>query len=199
MPCRLPTSPPRGGAPAVLCRVILVLLHLTVVATAHAAQQTLAAKKPASRPYLATFGAPALRFLEATPTPPPTVKPIASGPPVAASAPEVAEVSMANDEAAASTPPMPFEKPTEKRVTEHTSPTTPAPAQAPVETRPPAKALPILPDDTRRKVQSQDFLPLFRFPGASGSPEDVTVIAPGVPTPPAPGSQPASSATYRQY
>jgi hypothetical protein len=180
--------------------MILVLLHLTMVATAQAAQQTLAARKPASQPYLATFGAPALRFMEATPTPPPMVKPIASGPPVAASAPEIAEVSMANDQAAASTPPMPFEKPTAQPPAGHSSPPALEPAQTPaVETRPPVKALPILPDDTRRKVQSQDFLPLFRFPGASGSPEDVTVIAPGVPTPPAPGSQPPSSATYRQY
>lgn len=180
--------------------MILVLLHLTMVATAHAAQQTLSARNPASRPYLATFGAPALRFMEATPVAPPSVKPIASGPPVAASAPEVAEVSMANDQAAASTPPMPFEKPTEQPAGEHTSPTAREPAHSPAgETRPQVKALPILPDDTRRKVQSQDFLPLFRFPGASGSLEDVTVIAPGVPTPPAPGSQPPSSATYRQY
>lgn len=179
--------------------MILVLLHLTMVATAHAAQQTLATRKPVSQPYLATFGAPALRFLEATPTPPPTVKPIASGPPVAASAPEVAEVSMANDQAAASTPPMPFEKPATQPPAEQPSATPSEPAAATTETRPPVKALPILPDDTRRKVQSQDFLPLFRFPGASGSLEDVTVIAPGVPTPPAPGSQPPSSATYRQY
>ena len=170
-----------------------------MVATAQAAQQTLASRKPASRPYLATFGAPALRFMEATPTPPPTVKPIASGPPVAASAPEVAEVSMANDQAAASTPPMPFEKPTAQPPVEQPTVTPSEPTSATTETRPPVKALPILPDDTRRKVQSQDFLPLFRFPGASGSLEDVTVIAPGVPTPPAPGSQPPSSATYRQY
>jgi hypothetical protein len=178
--------------------MILVLLHLTMVATVHAAQKTLATKNATSRPYLATFGAPALRFMEATPAPPLTVKPIASGPPVAAIAPEVAEVSMANDQAAASTPPMPFEKPAVPPVNEQ--PTSPAMELAPAtETRPPVKALPILPDDTRRKVQSQDFLPLFRFPGASGSLEDVTVIAPGVPTPPAPGSQPPSSATYRQY
>lgn len=179
--------------------MILVLLHLTMVATAHAAQQTLSSRKPVSQPYLATFGAPALRFMEAAPTPPPSVKPIASGPPVAASAPEVAEVSMANDQAAASTPPMPFEKPTAQPPAEHPSATPGDPAATMPETRQPAKVLPILPDDTRRKVQSQDFLPLFRFPGASGSLEDVTVIAPGVPTPPAPGSQPPSSATYRQY
>ena len=69
-----------------MCRLVLALLHLTVIATAHAAHQTLAIPKPVSRPYLASFGTPALRFLEATPTPPILVKPIASGPPVAACA-----------------------------------------------------------------------------------------------------------------
>lgn len=195
MPRAFTTSPLRGGAPAALCRTILVLLHLTMVATAHAAQQTLAIQRTTSRPYLATFGAPALRFQEAKVAPPPSAKPIASGPPVAASAPELAEVSLANSQAAASTPPMPLDKQDEKPVT-----ATPAPVHA---EQPPAapqpKVLPILPDDTRRKVQSQDFLPLFRFPGSSGSGEDVTVIAPAVPTPPAPNSLPPSSATYRQY
>ncbi|MES1167622.1 MAG: hypothetical protein ABUL61_00490, partial [Oleiharenicola lentus] len=56
------------------------------------------------------------------------------------------------------------------------------------------KPKPILPDDTPKPVQSQDFLPLFRFPGSSGAGEDV----PLVPVPPAPGTLPASSATYRQ-
>jgi hypothetical protein len=172
-----------------LCRLTLALLHLTVIATAHAAQQTLAIPRPVSRPYVASMGAPALRFLEAIPTPPILVKPIASGPPVAASAPEVAEVNLANNQAAASTPPMPGEPapsvPTETPATkpEH-SPATPA-----------AKPQPILPDDTRRKLQSQDFLPLFRFPGTSASTEEAT---PAVPTPPAPGTLPPSSATYRQ-
>jgi hypothetical protein len=177
--------------------MVLILLHLSMVATAQAAQQTLALPKPISRPYLATFGPPALRFQEATP-PPPAVKPIASGPPVAASALEVAEVSLANNLAAASTPPMPIEKPATTVTSSAQSPL-PTDATAAPAARPPAKALPILPDDTRTKVQSQDFLPLFRFPGGSGSVEDVTVIAPGVPTPPAPNSLPPSSATYRQY
>lgn len=180
--------------------MILVLLHLSMVATAHAAQQTLAIQKTASRPYLATFGSPVLRFQEARPTPLATSKPIAGGPPVAASAPEVAEVSLANNQAAASTPPMPLDKPSEQHGLEVPAPDPETPATTPSkDTRPPTKALPILPDDTRRKVQSQDFLPLFRFPGSSGSPEDVTVIAPGVPTPPAPSALPPSSATYRQY
>lgn len=180
--------------------MILVLLHLTVVATAQAARQTLALPKPVSQPYLATFGAPALRFQEMAPIPPPSVKPIASGPPVAAITPEVAAVSLANDQAAASTPPMPIERvPTATPFPANPAPTsTPEPTPSP-EARPPIKALPILPDDTRTKVQSQDFLPLFRFPGSSASVEDVTVITPGVPVPPTPNSLPPSSATYRQY
>ncbi len=176
--------------------MILVLLHLSMVATAHAAQQTLALPRPASRPYLATFGAPALRFQDAKPITPPTTKPVASGPPVAANAPEVAEVSLANNQAAASTPPMPVEKTVEAPIVPES---TEAHASLAKQSEPQPKALPILPDDTRRKVKSQDFLPLFRFPGSSGSPEDVTVIVPGVPTPPTPNALPPSSATYRQY
>lgn len=188
MPCRFPTSLPRGGTSAVLCRLILALLHLTMVATAYAAQQTLAMRPTASRPYLATLGASALRFQGPAPVPT-SAKPIASGPPVAASAPEVAEVSLANDQAAASTPPMPVPE---------TAPTVKSDATVSPETaKPEPKVLPILPDDTRRKVQSQDFLPLFRLPGSGGPAEDTTVIVPGVPTPPAPGTLPPSSATYR--
>lgn len=158
-----------------------------MVATANAARQTLGIPQTASRPYLASMGAPALRFQDPAPVPAPSVKPIASGPPVAASAPEVAAVSLANDHAAASTPPMPTPEAIAR-------PEAPAAAE-PVKPEP--KALPILPDDTRRKVQSQDFLPLFRLPGSGGAGEDTTVIVPGVPTPPAPGTLPPSSATYR--
>jgi hypothetical protein len=178
--------------------MILVLLHLSMVATAHAARQALSIPQSISQPYLATFGAPALRFQEASPLPLPSAKAIAGGPPVAAATPEAAEVSLANDQAAASTPPMPFQRPG----TTETSPDSTTTATEPTETpaaRQPAKALPILPDDTRAKVQSRDFLPLFRFPGGSSSVEDVTVIAPGIPVPPAPNSLPPSSATYRQY
>lgn len=195
MPCRFPTSPLRGGTTAALCRLILALLHLTMVATAHAAQRTLGKTQTASRPYLATMGAPALRFQDPAPVPPPMVKPIASGPPVAASAPEEAEVSLANDQAAASTPPMPVPEQASAKSEPPAQPATgePVPAEAP----PTPKVLPILPDDTRRKVQSQDFLPLFRLPGSGGPVEDTTIVVPGVPTPPAPGTLPPSSATYR--
>lgn len=195
MPCRPTTSHLRGGAPAVLCRVILALLHLTMVATAYAAQQTLGIKQPISRPYLATMGSPAMRFQDPAPVPPPVVKPIASGPPVAASAPEEAEVSLANDQAAASTPPMSTAESAPGTSPDATA--QPAPAE-PTKPEPPApRSLPILPDDTRRKVQSQDFLPLFRLPGSGGPVEDGAIILPGVPTPPAPGTLPPSSATYR--
>jgi hypothetical protein len=169
-----------------LCRLLLALLYLTVIATANAAQQTLAIPKPASRPYLASIGTPALRFQEAKSTPPLMMKPIASGPPLVASAPEVAEVNLANNQAAASTPPLAAEPAQAEE---------PKPAKSVEPAGPTAKPKPILPDDTRRKLQSQDFLPLFRFPGSNGSTEDVT---PAVPVAPAPGTLPPSSATYQQ-
>ncbi|MFZ5497346.1 MAG: hypothetical protein ACOZE5_18650 [Verrucomicrobiota bacterium] len=167
-----------------------------MVATAHAAQQTLGKAQSATRPYLATLGAPALRFQDPAPVPPPTVKPIASGPPVAASAPEEAAVSLANDQAAAATPPVPVPAAVSTPTPESTSqPAAEEPAKQ--ASTPTPKALPILPDDTRRTVQSQDFLPLFRLPGSGGPVEETTIVVPGVPTPPAPGTLPPSSATYR--
>jgi hypothetical protein len=171
-----------------LCHVILALLHLSMVATAYAARQTLGLPTPATKPYLSVMNSPALRFREAVSTAPLQRKPVATGSPVAASAPELAEVALANDHAAASTPPMP--------VPFRETPAGETPAMKP-EPTPASKAQPILPDDTRRKVQSQDFLPLFRFPGAPGSNEDV-IVPVAVPTPPAPGTLPPSSATYRQ-
>lgn len=194
---RRPTSLPPGGAPAVICRVILALLHLTMVATAHAAQQTLSLNQSISRPYLTTGNSPALRFREAASIAPLLRRPVAGGPPIAATGPAATEVALANDKAAASTPPMPLGMP-EPAVTEpldqETKPDKPAPAASTTPSKP--QPAPILPDDTRKKVQSQDFLPLFRFPNPEGSNGDV--IVPVVPTPPSPGTLPPSSATYRQ-
>lgn len=139
-----------------------------------------------------SMGTPALRFMEAMPIAPVLSKPIASGPPVAASGPEVAEVNLANNQAAASTPPMPL--PAQPA---QLAPVTPSAAPQPEQPATPTpKPQPIIPDDTRRKLQSQDFLPLFRFPGPNDASEDVSV--PAVPTPPAPGVLPPSSATYQQ-
>ena len=198
MPCHLTSPPPRGRALAVLCRTLLVILNLTMVATAYAAQQTLSLAVPISRPYLAIYGAPLLRFQDVIPPAPPAVKATPSGPPIAASAPVVAEVSQANDQATASTPPQPQV---------NLSPDFADPAQLahgeskaqPVQTPIAAKPLPIIPDDTRPRVQSQDFLPLFRFPGTSSANEEISVIAPGIPVPTAPRSLPPSSATYQQH
>jgi hypothetical protein len=162
-----------------------------MVATAHAAQQTLAIPQKISQPYVAAMGSPGLRFRAALPNTPLTRRPIASGPPVAAINPEAAEVALANNHAAASTPPFP---PTD------TSPDTapPAtPATKPDAVAPAPKVKPILPDDTPKPVQSQDFLPLFRFPGNGNSEPDV-LLAPSVPVPPVPNTMPQSSATYRQ-
>jgi len=159
-----------------------------VVATAYAAHQTLAIPTPVSRPYLASIGGPVLRFREAMPVPPILVKPIASGPPVAASAPELAAVNLANNEAAASTPPMSLEP------AQPAQPAEPAKVTEQPAAPPATKPQPILPDDTRRQLQSQDFLPLFRFPGSGYLAEDVTV-----PAPPVPGTLPPSSATYQQH
>jgi len=154
-----------------------------MVATAHAAQQTLAVSQVISQPYLATIGSPALRFGDPAPTTPLMRKPIASGPPVAASAPEVAEVALANNRAAASTPPMSVPG---------TDSITPSPDKPHGEQATAPWPKPILPDDTPKPVQSQDFLPLFRYPGSPVSGEDGPLFVPVPPT------MPSSSATYRQ-
>lgn len=160
-----------------------------MVATAHAAQQTLAIPHKISQPYVAAMGSPGLRFRTSLPNTPLTRRPIASGPPVAAISTDAAEVALANNHAAASAPPFP---PSETPVVP-TQPATPhSDSIAPAPT-----VKPILPDDTPKPVQSQDFLPLFRFPGNGGSEPDV-LLAPSVPVPPVPSTMPQSSATYRQ-
>lgn len=142
----------------------------------------------ASRPYLTATGAPALRFGDAPPPPPPWVRPAAGAPPVPA---QGGVAAAPPDPTAESTPEMPD---------------TPAPAAVtpdiilPPSPQPPAKVhAPILPDDTRPKVRAEDFLPFFQFPGSATNAGEVTVVTPAVPgQSPAPASQPRSSATYRQ-
>lgn len=172
-----------------MCRLILALLHLAMVATAQAAQQTLAIPQKISQPYLTAMNSPVLRFRTALPNTPLTRRPAAGGPPVAASTPEDADVALANNHAAASTPPAPTSEQLPDSIPYEPQHSTP-------EHAPERKVRPILPDDTPRPVQSQDFLPLFRFPGQGGDPD---VILPGnVPVPPTQYNMPQSSATYRQ-
>lgn len=185
-----PTTPSRNGASAALCRLTLVVLHLVMVATAHAAQQTLAIPPKISQPYLSVMNSPGLRFRASLPNTPLTRRPAAGGPPVAATTPEDAEVALANNHAADSTPPIPSsDSPAEPVSLEAATPTADQPSTP--------RVRPVLPDDTPRPVQSQDFLPLFRFPGNGPSEPDVILPA-SVPTAPTPYTMPQSSATYRQ-
>lgn len=192
MPFRLHTAQLRGGTSLTLVRAGLVALHLSLMGTVQAAERSPTVAVANSRPYLATHGSTALRFIEEYPVKPLVRKPVASGPPVAASAPEIADVALANDQAAASTPPMPLPEP---GATPGGEPIADLAKPTPDST---TKVHPILPDDTRRQVQAQDFLPLFRLP-ASGSLRDADVIMPASSlVAPTVGTQPASSATYRQ-
>lgn len=140
-----------------------------------------------SRPYLAVIGPPELRFAEALPPPDLSVLPPAGAPPQPVGTPEPAVSSVTPPEAVASTPAV---------ADQPVSAATPAKTDsaAPAAPLPP----PILPDDTRAKVKPEDFLPFFQFPANAAHPGDVTVTVPATLTPPAPGSQPPSSATYRQ-
>lgn len=163
-----------------------------MVATAQAAQQTLAIPHKVSQPYLAAMGSPTLRFRAAVPNTPLTRRPVAGGPPVAALTPEAAEVALANNHAADSTPPIPpMEVSPGNSLANTPKPdAVQNPGLAP-------KVKPILPDDTPKPVQSQDFLPLFRFPG-NGSSEPDVILPAAVPVPPTQYTMPQSSATYRQ-
>jgi hypothetical protein len=138
-----------------------------------------------SRPYLVVLGSSPLRIREASPPPDLSVHPPAGAPPQ----------PMAEAPGHPGAIPPQTEIPTSAEATPQTipsgteNPTVPAPEGKPTK---PAKS--ILPDDTRAKVRAEDFLPFFQPPGANQNPNDVTVA----PTPPAPGIQPPSSATYRQ-
>lgn len=140
-----------------------------------------------SRPYLAVIGPPELRFAEALPPPDLSVLPPAGAPPQPVVTPEPVVSSVTSHEAVASTP-VAADLPVSAATPAKTDSAAPA---APL---PPA----ILPDDTRAKVKPEDFLPFFQFPANAARPGDVTVAVPATLTPPAPGNQPPSSATYRQ-
>ena len=134
-----------------------------------------------TRPYLQVAGVMPLRFAEAAPPPDLSTQLPAGAPPKLISSS------------------LPSEPPAEVKTGKPVEQVAIKPATAPVapvteNTNPPEKAnasspLPILPDDTRPKVKAEDFLPFFQFPGNSTN---------DAPTPPAPGRQPPSSATYRQ-
>jgi hypothetical protein len=135
-----------------------------------------------SRPYLAALGPTSLRFAEALPPVDLSVRPVVAAPTPPAGNPEPASApkpeSAANEDSAL--PPAPVQSP----LAAVKPPETPAPS--------------ILPDETRPKVRPEDFLPYFQFPANRANTASGTVVSPGALTPPAPPTQPLSSATYQQ-
>jgi hypothetical protein len=136
-----------------------------------------------SYPYLKTAGAQPLRF-----DVPPPVPRFASK--------AVEAIGQPTPVAAAASSPPPAGLGTEPVAK-------PGDSSSSVQTIEPARANPatsthpsnILPDDTRPTTRAEDFLPFFQFPGGNG----VTVVVPAtMPSPPAPGQLPVSSATYQQ-
>lgn len=135
-----------------------------------------------SRPYLLVVGPPALRFQEALePQPDLSTRPPAGAPPhpIGKAATVATREEPRRGEPPALSP------------ASAAPPQDPAPAPAPDGSPSPAA---ILPDEIRPKVRPEDFLPYFQFPQSGANPEDVS----SVPTPPVPGKQPPSTATYRQ-
>lgn len=193
-----PSRPP--VAPWASLRLILACL-LPVVASSGPAVAPEPARPGRSRPYLTTLGAPQLRFAQTVPPPDLTVHRTAAPP-----LPPSEEIGQANTAAAATAfgsidalpgspaenttdlaPPPPELGPLPESIHALGNPAAPKP--------PPIS---ILPDDTRQKVRAEDFLPFFQFPGSGPGRSELNVIVPVPPTPPAPGTQPPSSATYRQ-
>ena len=125
--------------------------------------------------YLLVTGPLPLRFQPAPPAPEATARPAGSG------------------------PPFPVAKPAEPAIAPPPATTlseaTPAPADVILPPVTPAKtdSPPIIPDDTRRRVQAEDFLPFFQFPGSPDAPSVQLVVPPNPPHHATP-----STATYRQ-
>lgn len=193
-----PSRPP--VAPWASLRLLLACL-LPVGANSGPAVAPEPVRSARSRPYLTTLGAPQLRFAQAVPPPDLTVHRVAAPP-----LPPTEEIGQANTAAAATAIGAIEAMPTTTDAGAGTGApppelgTVPESADPPPATPAAAKPPPIsiLPDDTRQKVRAEDFLPFFQFPGSGGGRSELNVIVPVPPTPPAPGTQPPSSATYRQ-
>lgn len=135
------------------------------------------------RPYLASVPAPALRFAEAPPPPDLSVRPPAGAPP------NLPSHDSSSNPALDVIPAIPSSSPTLSPNDSANRSDAKAPNPAPAR---------IIPDDTRPAVRPEDFLPFFIFPGGAQGPGTPTVVLPSSLTPAAPGTQPLSTATYRQ-
>lgn len=148
----------------------------------------------ASRPYLAVLGVTPLRIADAVPPPDLSSRPGRAAPPKpgAEESVEAAPTAEKHETKAPTVPDLALAlAPVAEPVAE--------PSRVPAESTPvaPKTPPPILVDDVRPRVRPEDFLPFFIFPGNGQGDPNVTVPM-TLPTPPAPGTLPPSSATYRQ-
>lgn len=181
-----PTHHVRSGRMALRC-LTLCLLQAFAPKAVHSLVQTGA---PTSEPYLPTVGAPQLRFQQVLPPPDLVARPAAGAPPVPPLTPTETAVALANADAVQTVidhPPPSVLPPTAPE-------STTAVVAVPERPAPPA----ILPDDSRRTLRPEDFLPFFQLPGTARTPADITVLVPGAAAAPAPAPLPPSSATYTQ-
>lgn len=137
-----------------------------------------------SQPYLATVGAPALRFAErlvipdSSANPPPGSSALHSANEQAKPGPDVPPSTETKSDPSAPS--------VSKTLPDSNQPVVQPPQQPPHKESAGNPAVPILPDDIHPKARPEDFLPFFQFPGVNHQISNVS-------TPPVP-----SSATYRQ-
>jgi hypothetical protein len=182
------TSVPLGAVSALLCMALLPITGFARGCPLAGMQS--AAMLVQEHPYLASVGAPALRFAEAPPTPEILQRPSLSPAPVAAASTSdvILPESLSNTQqptgSAATNPPS----------TTNAKPSANAAAgEQPAALRTPP---PIIPDEVRPRVRPEDFLPFFQIPVSQ--PGDVNVVVPAARSAPAPATIPTSSATYTQ-
>lgn len=169
----------------------VLLLSTMASMEAHASWAPPAAPRsePQPTPYLPVLGMLALRFQEAATPPAAAVPPSGSASLPVSTSPDT--VAKANAESAPSTPAATPENTTADAtfVASGSEEPSVSPSKVP-------RA--ILPDDARKVVRPEDFLPYFQIPGTALYPEDVTLLVPAPQAAPAPAAIPPSSATYTQ-
>lgn len=183
------TSVPLGAVSALLCMALL--LPTTGLARGcPLASASSAAMLVQDHPYLASVGAPSLRFAEAPPPPEAIQRPLLTPAPIAATSDVITPESLSSSTLpppdSASTNNLPPTATTRPGATSANGEQTPAAHTPP----------PIIPDEVRPRVRPEDFLPFFQIPVSQ--PGDVNVVVPAARSASAPAAIPTSSATYTQ-
>ena len=185
---------PSAAMRRALLRLSLLLSTAGTLPSAHAMPRlpviTFSDRVAEATPYLRFNGAPPLRFAQA---PAPAKAQGVPSPTAATSAPAATETSATTADAN----PAPAAGTTSAALTEALTEGAAASAKNP-DTPARKSPAPILQDEMRPTVRAEDFLPFFQIPASARKPGDVTLIVPGIPTPPAPGTLQPSSATYTQ-